>query len=66
MSVRPIATVGDPVLRQRAAEVQLDELRSDEVQQLIDDLIETRRAAGGAGLAANQVSVPQADSGRRG
>lgn len=29
------------------------------MQQLIDDLIETRRAAGGAGLAANQVSVPK-------
>lgn len=57
MTVRQIATVGDPVLRARAAEVSLEELRSPEVQQLIDDLIETRRAAGGAGLAANQVSA---------
>jgi len=53
----PITTVGDPVLRERAAEVGADELRSPEVQQLIDDLIEARRAAGGAGLAAPQVSV---------
>ncbi|MBV8954833.1 MAG: peptide deformylase [Solirubrobacterales bacterium] len=57
MSVLPIATVGDPVLRERAQEVAPEELRSPGVQRLIDDLIETRRAAGGAGLAANQVSV---------
>jgi peptide deformylase len=55
MSVREIVTVGDPVLRERAREVTADELRSDAVQRLIDDMIETKRAAAGAGLAANQV-----------
>jgi peptide deformylase len=55
VSVREIVTIGDPVLRARAREVAPDELRSPEVQQLIDDLIETKRAAHGAGLAANQV-----------
>ena len=48
-------TVGDPVLRERAREVTPEELRSPAVQRLIDDLIETKRAANGAGLAANQV-----------
>jgi peptide deformylase len=57
LSVRPITTVGDPVLRAPTAELDLAELRSPETQQLIDDLIETRRAAGGAGLAAPQLSV---------
>ena len=52
-----ITTVGDPVLRERAAEVELDELRSPEVQDLIDALIEARRAAGGAGLAAPQIGT---------
>jgi peptide deformylase len=56
VSVRQITTVGDPILRRRAEEVDPEEIRSPEVQRLIDDLIETRRAAGGAGLAANQVS----------
>src|SRR3954466_13048981 len=56
MTVLPIATVGDPVLRQRAREVSPEELRSPEVQRLIDDMIETKRAANGAGIAANQVS----------
>jgi peptide deformylase len=56
MSVRPIVSVGDPVLRRRAREVGVDELGTPEVQRLIDDLIATMRHAGGAGLAANQVS----------
>ena len=55
MSVLEIATVGDPVLRERAREVTAEELRSPEVQRLIDDMIETKRAAAGAGIAANQV-----------
>jgi peptide deformylase len=55
VSVRKIVTIGDPVLRERAREVTADELRSPEIQELIDDLIETKRAASGAGLAANQV-----------
>ena len=58
MTVREILTVGHPVLRQRAREVGLDELASPPVQALIDDLIETMRAAGGAGLAAVQVAEP--------
>ena len=53
--IRPILSLGDPVLRQRSREVRPDELRSPEIQSLIDDLIETKRAAHGAGLAANQV-----------
>jgi peptide deformylase len=55
MARRPITTVGDPVLRERAREVTPDELRSAEAQGLIDDLVATMRHAGGAGLAANQV-----------
>jgi peptide deformylase len=55
MSVREIVTVGDPVLRERAREVTPEELRSPSVQRLIDDLIDTKRAANGAGIAANQI-----------
>jgi peptide deformylase len=55
MTVLEIVTVGDPVLRRRAREITPEELRSGRVQRLIDDMIETMRAAGGAGLAANQV-----------
>jgi peptide deformylase len=55
VSVREITTIGDPVLRKRARELSPEELHSPEIQRLIDDLIETRRAAAGAGLAASQV-----------
>jgi peptide deformylase len=55
MSVREIATVGHPVLRERAREITREELATPEVQRLIDDMVETMRAANGAGLAANQV-----------
>ena len=55
MTVLPIRELGDPILRERAREVSAGELASAEVQRLIDDLIETRRAAHGAGLAAPQV-----------
>lgn len=50
----PIRLFGDPVLRQRAAEVtSFDE----NLKRLADDMLETMRAASGAGLAANQVGV---------
>ena len=55
MSVREIVEIGHPVLRERAREVMPEELRSEAVQGLIDDMIETMRAADGAGLAANQI-----------
>jgi peptide deformylase len=45
------------VLRQGAREIGLEELASEETQRLIDDMIETMRAADGAGLAAPQVGA---------
>jgi peptide deformylase len=51
----PIISVGHPTLRSRAHEVSEQELQTPETQRFIDDLIETMRDAGGAGLAANQV-----------
>jgi peptide deformylase len=56
LSLRDIVEIGHPVLRERADEVTPERLRSGEVQGLIDDMIDTMRAANGAGLAANQVA----------
>ena len=58
MSVRQVVEIGDPVLRQRARELSPEEISSPETQALIDDLIETKRATNGAGIAANQVGEP--------
>lgn len=52
MALRRIVTYGAPVLRQRTHEVA--ELNG-ELQQLIDDMVDTMYAAPGVGLAANQV-----------
>ncbi len=59
MTVRPILSIGHPVLREVAAEVVVEDIPGGEVQSLVDDLIETMREAGGAGLAANQIGVPR-------
>jgi peptide deformylase len=58
VTVREIVTVGHPVLRERAREIDPNTVGSDEVQALITDLIDTMRHANGAGLAANQIGVP--------
>lgn len=54
--IREIAVMGDPILKQIAQEVTLEELKTDRVQSLIDDMIATLKRASGAGLAAPQVS----------
>ena len=54
MALRPIRTVPDPVLREKAKRVpQIDA----SIQRLIDDMIDTMRDAPGVGLAAPQVGV---------
>ena len=58
MTVRPIATVGRPVLRRPAREVAPEELAGPAMQALIDDMIDTMHDADGAGIAANQVHEP--------
>jgi peptide deformylase len=55
VSVREVVTIGEPVLRERARVLSPEEIPSPEIQGLIDDLIETKRATHGAGIAANQV-----------
>jgi len=55
MAVLPICQIGDPILRETARTLSLDELESAEIQGFIDDLVETMHAANGAGLAAPQV-----------
>ena len=56
--IRQIVQIGNPALRQIANEVNESEIASSEIQNLIDDLIETMRSANGAGLAATQIAAP--------
>jgi peptide deformylase len=50
-----LVQVGEAVLRSSARELTLDEVRSRDIQQLIDFMRETVRDAPGVGLAAPQV-----------
>jgi peptide deformylase len=58
MTVRVVATIGHPVLREWAVPVDPAAIDTAETQALIDDLIETMRYYQGAGLAAPQIMVP--------
>ena len=51
-----IRILPDPVLRQKARKVSKID---NSTQKLIDDMIDTMRAANGVGLAANQVGILQ-------
>jgi peptide deformylase len=56
MTIRTIVTVPEAILRRKAQPVtKFDE----KLQTLIDDMVETMRAAPGVGLAAPQVAVSQ-------
>lgn len=54
MAKRKIITDKDPTLRQTSRPV---ERATPRIQQLLDDMLETMRAADGVGLAAPQVGV---------
>jgi peptide deformylase len=56
MTVREILKMGDPRLLLKAEAVA--EFGTPELAALIDDMVDTMRAADGAGLAAPQIGVP--------
>lgn len=59
MAILKVAQMGHPVLREPAAAVSPEELRSEGFQQFIADMIETMREYDGVGLAAPQVHRSQ-------
>jgi peptide deformylase len=56
MMVLRIAKLGNPVLRQVAKSLDLNDLAESSMQTFIDDMIETMHHEGGVGLAAPQVN----------
>lgn len=54
-SVLEIVQTGDPVLRQRARPLAVEELATPRIQELIVQMRDTMRAAPGVGLAAPQI-----------
>jgi len=55
--ILPIVTLPNPILRQRARELNLNEIKTSTIQKLIFDMKETVGPAGGIGLAAPQVGL---------
>ncbi len=53
--IRHILRINDPILRSVSASIPIDEIGSPEVQQVIDDLIDTKRAFGLSSLSAPQI-----------
>jgi peptide deformylase len=57
MSILPIVRLGHPALRSVAKALPPERIGEAAIQELVDDLIETMRAAHGVGLAAPQVGT---------
>lgn len=53
-----IVKVGDPVLHEPASKVDVDQIGSENIQSIIDQMIQSMRNAPGVGLAAPQIGVP--------
>ncbi|KAG8379856.1 hypothetical protein BUALT_Bualt07G0132900 [Buddleja alternifolia] len=58
MALPDIVKAGDPVLHEPAQEVRPEEIGSERVQKIVDDMVKVMRKAPGVGLAAPQIGVP--------
>jgi peptide deformylase len=57
MAIRPILKMGEPLLLQTAIQVSSEAIASSEIQEMIQDLLDTMKDANGAGLAAPQIGI---------
>ena len=58
MSILKVARLGHPVLRQKASDVEIKDIKAGKFRPLIDDMVETMHAYEGVGLAGPQVHLP--------
>jgi len=58
MAILKVARLGHPVLRHKASDVEVKDIKSGKFRPLIDDMIETMHAYEGVGLAGPQVHLP--------
>ena len=59
MLVLNLTKIGNPVLRRKCRRLTQAEIKTRKFRHFLDHMIETMRAAGGVGLAANQIGVSQ-------
>jgi len=58
MSILKVARLGHPVLREKASDVEIKDIKAGKFRELIDDMVETMHAYEGVGLAGPQVHLP--------
>lgn len=59
MATLTIVRLGHPALRTPARAVSKQDIGSPQLERLVDDLVETMRAAGSVGLSAPQIGIGQ-------
>eukprot|EP00252_Welwitschia_mirabilis_P007976 TRINITY_DN19685_c0_g1_i4.p1 TRINITY_DN19685_c0_g1~~TRINITY_DN19685_c0_g1_i4.p1 ORF type:complete len:164 (+),score=29.64 TRINITY_DN19685_c0_g1_i4:130-621(+) len=57
-SLPEVTQAGDPVLHEKAEEVPLEDVGSESIQNIIDEMIAVMRNAPAVGLAAPQIGIP--------
>ena len=57
MAIRNLRYQGDDILKKKSREVAEEEISSEKIQSLIEDMIETMHKYNGVGLAAVQVGI---------
>ena len=57
MAIKKILKMGNPLLRQEADPVSLEEIKSDNLKYLVEDIRDTLEYSGGIGLAAPQIGI---------
>jgi len=57
MSIREIVKMGNPVLREVAEDFSVEEIKSTETKDLLEDMWDSLEASGGIGLAAPQIGI---------
>lgn len=58
MSILKVSRLGHPVLREKATDVEIKDIKAGKFRALIDDMVETMHAYEGVGLAGPQVHLP--------
>src|SRR5512138_2734902 len=58
MSILKVARLGHPVLRDKASDIEIADIKAGKFKTLVDDMIETMHAYEGVGLAGPQVHLP--------
>lgn len=58
MSILKVARLGHPVLREKASDVEVKDIKAGKFKTLIEDMIETMHEYEGVGLAGPQIHLP--------